>query len=149
MLPIPSIHFDLFSVMHFLLLRYLRYAIFLPEDLRKCISICLDCCTQGDHVMYDPIRRLLGVKGTLLLITPGKTTGVNQNFPGKIRTYVHLKLICFHSTDLRLNVNSSGKLKTISLARWSLLTLLMQYMYLLFHYPKLHIYIYTHKCPFQ
>lgn len=66
------------------------------------LNFCsLDCCTRGDRVMYDPTRILLSVKETLLLITPGKTTGLNQGFSGQSGTYIGFKLTPVHSPDLK------------------------------------------------
>lgn len=80
-------------------------------------SCCLGCCTQGDHIMYNPMKIPLSVKETLSLITPGETTGINQDFPGETEKYVHLKLTLVHLSDLRSNVPFSGKFVTTYLAR--------------------------------
>ena len=91
--------------------------------------VCLDCCSQGNHVMCQLIRILLNVKEAILLNTAGKTRGLNQDSPGQIRTCVHLKLTTVNSSDLQSNITSSRRLTTTSLTKGSSLLLTSVYLF--------------------
>ena len=94
--------------------------------------------------MCELIRILLNVKGAILLNIAGKTSGLNQDSPGQIRTCVHLKLTTVHSSDLQTNVTSSRRLITTSLTKGS--SLLLTSVYLLCSTTQSCNFTFMHNC---